>query len=522
MDFRSAGSSRAAMATRRQAIAELAAGLGAGLVAGLGAIGALTILPGGGAAPEPYQLGEWTGDSFAPMHAIRDGLGRGPLPAAERRVDVAIIGGGLAGLAVASLLEDRDLVVLERESEPGGVAKSKRWRNVDYALGSAYIVDINEPFDGFYERLGLAPQPVSPPVDQLLTGSAGEGDPRDGKWRDAYAGLKALLRRLRESPDFPAIPISEASAPALALDRLSLLDFLRGEHIGGELFGLLDAYCLSALGAPAADISAYAGVNFLSDINARIYAFPGGNAAIARAMAARISRAGEGRIVTGAAVYAIEPAEDGYARVGWFDAHDPGTPRCLEARRAVVAAPYFFAGRILRGADPAVTATMTSLRQGSYLVANCCFEGPPPTLRYDSWALGARSFSDAVSAAAVLPAAAQPKDHSVLTVYAPFRDPDAGRARLLAGDRGALAAPIVEELRRFLPEAFSGARLVEARLTRWGHHHLIAAPGIVATMRALPKRFGNVVLAHSDGQGMPAVESAIVEALSAAEIIRRG
>ncbi len=165
---------------------------------------------------------------------------------------------------------------------------------------------------------------------------------------------------------------------------------------------------------------------------------------------------------------------------------------------------------------------MTRLRQGSYLVANCCFEGTPQELPYDSWALGAQSFSDAISATAVLPAAERPKDHSVLTVYAPFRDPGAGRARLLAGDRAAFAAPIVEELRRFMPEAFGRARLAEVRLTRWGHHHLIAAPGIVATMRALPKRFGNVLLAHSDGQGMPAVESAIVEAQNAVEIIKRG
>ena len=39
-------------------------------------------------------------------------------------------------------------------------------------------------------------------------------------------------------------------------------------------------------------------------------------------------------------------------------------------------------------------------------------------------------------------------------------------------------------------------------------------------MRAMPKRFGNVLLAHSDGQGMPAVESAIAEAMRAAAAIR--
>ncbi|MGD9543262.1 MAG: NAD(P)-binding protein [Methylocystis sp.] len=499
------------MVTRREAIA------------GFGALGSQLLLPGAGIAQEPpYSLGEWTGDSFAPMHAIRDGLWRTALPRPERRVEVAVIGGGIAGLAVAALLQDRDLLVLERESETGGVAKSGRWRDVDYAIGSAYIVDIDEPFSDFYETLGLAPRPVGAPVDRALTGVAGAGDPRDGEWRGAYRRLKALLRRLADSPDFPKLPIAEATNSALRLDGLSLREFLRREHIDPELFGFLDAYSLSALGAPAAKISAYAGVNFLSEINAPIYAFPGGNAAIARAMTARIARAGEGRILPGAAVFAIEPVDGGYARIGWFDARHPEAPRCLEARWAVVAAPYFFAGRILRGVDPAVTARMARLRQGSYLVANCCFEGTPPEMPYDSWALGARSFSDAISATAALPAARRPKDRSVLTVYAPFRDPRAGRARLLAGDRAALAAPVVEELRRFLPEVFDRARLAEVRLTRWGHHHLIAAPGIVATMRALPKRFGNVLLAHSDGQGMPAVESAIVEALSAVEIIKKG
>ena len=499
------------MLTRREAIASL------------GALGTQLIAPRAGAAQEPpYLLGEWTGDSFAPMHAIRDGLWRAPLPSPERRVEVAVIGGGLAGLAVATLLKDRDLIVLERELEPGGVAKAGRWRDVDYALGSAYIVDLSDPFGAFYEMLGLAPRPVSDPVDRALTGVPGEGDPRYGEWRGAYEELKALLRRLGESPDFPKIPVDKASRSALALDGLSLLEFMRREHIDLELLGLLDAFCLSALGAPAAEISAYAGVNFLSEINTPIYAFPGGNAAIARAMATRLSQAGEGRIVTGAAVYAIEPADGGYARVGWFDAQHPGELRCLEARWAVVSAPFFFAGRILRGVGPAATATMTSLRQGSYLVANCCFEGASSELPYDSWALGAQSFSDAVSATAALPASERPKDHSVLTVYAPFRDPRAGRERLLAGDRAAFADRIVEELRRFMPEAFAKARIVEARLTRWGHHHLIAAPGIVATMRALPRRFGNVLLAHSDGQGMPAVESAIVEAQNAVEIIKRG
>ncbi len=499
------------MSTRRQTMIQL------------GAAGAALLLPRG-AFPagngDSFQLGEWTGDSFAPMHSIRDEKWNRPLPTPERRVEVAVVGGGIAGLAVASMLDDLDLVLLEREAEPGGNAKSGSWRDVDYALGSAYFVDVSGPFGEFYERLGVVPSPVPGPTDRMLTGVPGSPDALEGALQKPIAELREHLAAVAASPDYPKIPIGDATAAALALDRISFLDYLKQQHVEPSLFGLIDAYCYSALGAGASEVSAYAGVNFYSEIAGRIFAFPGGNAVLARTMVDRVSRAGAGRLVTGAAVFAVEPAEDGLARVGWFDAARQGEPRCIAARWVVVAAPFFFAGRILRGIEPKVAAAMTGLSQGSYLVANCCFEGRVAASAYDSWTPGNPAFSDVVDATATLPAESRPAGQSVLTVYAPFRDPARGRELLLAGDRKALADPIVAELKRLLPDAFATAQLAEVRLTRWGHQHLISRPGMIAQMRAMPKRFGNVLLAHSDGQGMPAIESAIAEALRAAAAIR--
>jgi glycine/D-amino acid oxidase-like deaminating enzyme len=500
------------MPTRRETIIQL------------GAAGTALLMPRDGFSSEDngFQLAEWTGDSFAPMHAIRDGQWSQALPSPERQVDVAVVGGGLAGLAVATMLDDLDLLLLEREAEPGGNAKAGNWRGIDYALGSAYFVDISEPYGSFYARLGLAPPRVREPADRVLTGAPGSPDALEGALRRPFAELRRHLGTIAASPDFPKIPIDKATPAALALDRISFLDYLKQAHIDPSLFGLIDAYCYSSLGASAKQVSAYAGINFYSEIAGPIYAFPGGNAVMARAMARHVERAGAGRILTGAAVFAIEPVEGGLARVGWFDAARPGEPRCIAARWVVVAAPFFFAARILRGLDPGIATKMKARRQGSYLVANCCFEGLAATSAYDHWTPGNLTFTDVVDATATLPAAARPATHSVLTVYAPFRDPDRGRELLLAGDRASLSAPIAAGLRRFLPDALAGTRLSEVKLTRWGHQHLIPRPGTVSLMRALPKRFGNALLAHSDGQALPAAESAIFEGLRAAAVIRGG
>ena len=187
-------------------------------------------------------------------------------------------------------------------------------------------------------------------------------DALEGSLQKPFAKLREHLAAVAASPDYPKIPIEEATAAALALDRLSFLDYLKQQHVEPSLFGLIDAYCYSSLGAGASEVSAYAGVNFYSEITGRIFAFPGGNAVLARTMVDRVSRAGAGRLVTGAAVFAVEPSEGGLARVGWFDAARPGEPRCIAARWVVVAAPFFFAGRILRGIDPKVAATMTGLK----------------------------------------------------------------------------------------------------------------------------------------------------------------
>jgi phytoene dehydrogenase-like protein len=484
--------------------------------------GGVALAPGLGAlaAPAPaYAVPDWTGDSFTPMHAIRDQGGPGKIPAPTRKVDLAIIGGGITGLAVASLLRDRDLVVLEREATMGGNAKSGNWKGIDYALGSAYLVDKEEPYGPFYEEIGVNPTRIPEPADRVLAGGPEMADALLGSLRKPFTRLRDHMTRLLESPDFPKTNIRLASPAALALDGVSFLDYLRKLGVAPDLLPLIDAYCHSALGGGIETVSAYAGVNFYSEIATPIYAFPGGNSALVRAMTARIDKAGGGRMITNASVFAVEPDAGGGALVGYV--HGPsGEARAIAARKVVMATPFFFVPRVVRGLDPATEATLRAMSHGSYLVANCCFSGRTLPGPYDSWTPTNPAFTDFVSATAVVPGKVRPKDRDVLTVYAPFRDPVAGRAGLLGGDKDAYAAQVVEGLRRFAPDVFRASRLEEVRLTRYGHQILTSRVGLVTALRGLNRQVGNVILAHSDGQGMSAVESAVVEAIRAVEALK--
>ncbi|HEU4538055.1 MAG TPA: FAD-dependent oxidoreductase, partial [Polyangiaceae bacterium] len=55
--------------------------------------------------------------------------------------DVAIIGAGLAGLAAAYALRDRNIIVLEKESRPGGRVYTKSAGASFYDLGAVFAYD---------------------------------------------------------------------------------------------------------------------------------------------------------------------------------------------------------------------------------------------------------------------------------------------------------------------------------------------------------------------------------------------
>ncbi len=488
---------------------------GLGLTAGLAGSGCWKpkTEPGAKGAFAHVQLPEWTGDSFGPMHRIRDGMALETLPKPSRTVEVAIIGGGLTGLTAAHQLRDSDFLLLEREAQLGGNAKSGDYQGIQYALGSAYLVDVEEPYGPLYESLGLTLQPIREPTDNAYL--MGRWNPlNQGPVQQGFEKLRKHLAQLLQSQDFPGVPIELASTEALKLDKISFYDYLKTDY-PPDLLHCIDAYCYSALGGSIREISAYAGINFYSEIAGSIYAFPGGNAAVAQRLVSAIEKAGPNRMMTDVSVAKVIQ-RDHAVDIVYFSNAQPEELITVRAKQAILAVPFFFARRILAGLPDSQDAILHGVRYGSYLVANFCFDRPVFNGAYDNWSPHNPAFTDFIDAGYV---SHDQAPGQVLTVYAPFRNAQVGRSKLLLGNRKALASDLITQLQAIAP--FKMQLLKEIRLTRYGHQLMTSRVGQVSELRSLNKNMGRVILAHSDGQGMAAIESAIWEGLQAAQNLKR-
>jgi protoporphyrinogen oxidase len=462
----------------------------------------------------PYDVPEWTGDSFAPMHRIRDGQLTAVPPPSEK-TPLVIVGGGLSALTAAYQLRHEPFLLLEREATLGGNAKQGEYQGVPYALGSAYLVDTEAPYGPFYHDLGLTLTPVAEPVDSAYARGRFT-DLATGPLAKEFDRMKRQLSALMDGPDFPVVPIAQASPTAMALDTLSFEQYLREQHYSEPFIQAVDAYCYSALGGSVRTVSAYAGVNFYSEIAGPIYAFPGGNAAVVAKLRQALVATGAERLRTGVSVYQIQQRPNGTVWVSYCE-NDSGRLKTVECEAVIFAAPYLLASRIFKDL-PQDTAAPLRLSYGAYLVANLCFDQRVFAQGYDHWVPGNPSFTDFITAdyaSRPTPPTVGTVEPFVLTVYAPYREPWAGRSQLLRGNRVAIARNVVEAVQQVV--AFPQSALKSVRLTRYGHQLLTSQVGIVTRLRSLPKQLGPYILAHSDGQGMASIESAITEGLAAAK-----
>ena len=469
-----------------------------------------------------FQLPHWDGDSYEPMHRIRDG--HAPHVTAHlkpsKKVPLVIIGGGLSALTLAYAMRDTEFLLLERECHLGGNAKSGEYKGIRYAKGSAYLVDTAEPYGPLYNEIGLDLSPVGKPDDMMLNPTIHTWQGlEDSPVGNDFHALKHHLRHLVKHNQLPPVPIQQATHQHMALDTMSFARYLTRLGMSDEMQGIINAYCFSALGGSIQTISAYAGLNFYSEILSPLIAFPGGNAMVAKKLIDRIHQAGAGRMETNVTVFNIEPKDES-ALVHYWDNNHPDHITTVQANAVAMCTPYKIIPRIISTLPATIAKPLLAMQYGAYIVANCCFEGRPMPQGYDHWTADNPAFTDFILADACLPETSRSEHHSVLTVYAPCQQPAVQRHQLLSDQhRQDWAFGIAQQLHKTMD--FSPKQLKAVRLTRYGHQLLTSSVGLIHQLRAMPKHEGPLVLAHSDGQGMASIESAITEALAAVPWIKQ-
>lgn len=135
--------------------------------------------------------------------------------AATRRVDVIVVGAGMAGLAAAQALQERGLsvVVLEASDRVGGRTETRTVGGLAFDAGAAWIHATDEnPLTPRVRALGLSMRPNAAP--SLAYGGAESPEREGAKIREAFEALEARVDALAtRGVDVPVARVADGSTP---------------------------------------------------------------------------------------------------------------------------------------------------------------------------------------------------------------------------------------------------------------------------------------------------------------------
>jgi hypothetical protein len=508
----------------------------------LGGAAALALGGCGVSSASPIE-GGFVGAAHQLGHLLREPA-RLPPPSSSEHVSVAIVGGGVAGLAAAWHLARRgvrDLVLLELEDAPGGNARAGASAVTAYPWGAHYLplpgphargvrallreLGVIETFDRgghpVYDERHLC----HAPQERLFhrgrwheglfpwTGATAE----DRAQHEAFRSEMERYRRWRDADGRRGFATPRATAAPGAfreLDRMSMAQFLAVRGITSPRVRWWVEYaCRDDYGSDLDGTSAWAGVHYYAardpdpQYGDVVLTWPEGNGWLTRRLAEPVLD----RIRLGRVVFNVEPVGDRVA-VDVYDAGDDRTRRVL-AREVVLACPVFVAARLYRPWRERSPAFARAFDYAPWLVANLHLERPPAgaggaPLAWDNVLHDSPGLGYVVATHQSLRTHPGP---TVLTYYRPFAGPDpvAARRALLEASWALLRDGVLRDLTRPHPELAHEVRRLD--VMRYGHAMVRPAVGFVcgeALAAAGAALTGPVHLAHADLSGFSLFEDA--------------
>jgi oxygen-dependent protoporphyrinogen oxidase len=444
------------------------------------------------------------------------------------RPRVAIIGGGIAGLAAAHALRDRARVtVLEAAPAPGGKLRTSDVAGLAVDEGAEAFLARAPYATALAREVGLGDDLVGPAETTAAVLSRGRLRPLpSGTLLGIPTDLSALassdvlgargLARVPLDLVLPGLPPDDdVAVGALVAGRLGreVVDRLVDPLLGGVYAGRADALSLDAtvpaLAAPARRLRSL----LLAARSARVAAppsagpvfssLPGGLGRLTAAVVASLVRAGVA-VRTGTTVRDLARKPSGWR----LTTGSAASPEALEVDGVVVATPATPAARLLAPVAPAASVALAGIETASVAVVTLALPSPavPAGLRGSGYLVPAVEgrVVKAVTFSSRKWAHLADADPSIVVVRASVGRH--GEEADLQRDDADLVAVAAQELAATVGLA---ARPVDARVTRWGGAlpqygvgHLARVARIRSAVAEQPALA--VAGASYDGVGVPA------------------
>jgi len=493
--------------------------------------------------------GSIVGASSSLGHMLRDGKSF-PIPSQVIETDVAIIGGGIAGLSAAWKLGKSNIkcLILELEKNLGGNSQSGENAVSQYPWGAHYVplpteesVHVRELF----EEIGVIKgydENKTPIYDEYYL--CREPDERlyiYGRWQDGLVPVlgasptdKAQYKKFFDTMDgFKkafgadnkkafAIPLDFSSKDEkyLQYDRISMKEFMQNQGLNSEPLNWYINYCCrDDYGSGYDKISAWAGIHYFASRNGKaansqsqnVVTWPAGNGWLVNKLKTIISAENK----TTALVYSVTKEKHGVS-TKYFD---PAKNISVEvkSKTAIMAAPHFISARLTGDHIP------DSLSYAPWMVANITLDKPPAgqgtELSWDNVIYNSNLLGYVVATHQNLN---RVTNETVITYYWPLNhlDPKEARKEALARKYEDWQNIILDELLRVHPELDGKIRNMDVWL--WGHGMVRPVPGYIwgEDRKIMNKTKPPIFYAHSDMSGISIFEEAQYHGVKAAEAVK--
>lgn len=431
------------------------------------------------------------GEHFTICHQVRDGHSF-PKPDATRKIDIVIVGGGMAGLSAAYFLRGKDWLLLEKEDHFGGNAYQEVFEGQAYSTAAAY--DFRGSYsDQLAKEIGLNLLPIDMP-DPTIDNGVYTPD----TWRSGLSQLPYSKEIIASFQKFAHdILKMDPRRDILELDAKPFTDITR--NYSPEIQKWWDAYGLSNWGAVTEDTSAFIGVvdaqYLLKGEDSTRVILPGGLGCISHKLVEIMQPKYGERMVGGATVVSVVP-----------DANEVRVTYMQEDRLITVAAnvvlmcsPKFITSRVVFGLPSDQKLAMQRMLYAPVPMINMIFDKQIYRKGYDNWCPG-NSFTDFIVADWTIrnQPGYKPK-YEILTFYSTLHE--SGRSVLLEeANCKEFAAKVLKEFQKLLPEFKVDP--IEIHLYRRGHAMMMAVPEQYTKNRMIASRpMDRIFFGNSDSGG---------------------